>query len=100
MKRVAIIGGGFAGLAAGVELASRGTAVSLFEARPRLGGRAYSFRDDVSGEVVDNGQHVLMGCYRDTLAFIERIGATHKLMRQQNLHVRMLHPARGSGSIT
>jgi len=99
MKRVAIIGGGFAGLAAGVALAGRGVAVSLFEARPRLGGRAYSFRDDETGEVVDNGQHVLMGCYRDTLAFLERIGATHKLMRQQNLHVRMVHPERGPGAI-
>jgi squalene-associated FAD-dependent desaturase len=99
MKRVAIIGGGFAGLAAGVELAARGFAVMLLEARPRLGGRAYSFRDDETGEVVDNGQHALMGCYRDTLAFLDRIGATHKLMRQRNLRVHMVHPERGSGAI-
>jgi len=100
MNRVAIIGGGFAGLAAAVDLAGRGFAVSLLEARPRLGGRAYSFRDHETGEVIDNGQHTLMGCYRDTLAFLDRIGATHKLMRQKNLHVRMVHPARGPGAIT
>ena len=100
MKHVAIIGGGFAGLAAGVELAARGIAVALFEARPRLGGRAYSFRDDETGEVVDNGQHALMGCYRDTLAFLDRIGATHKLARQRNLCVHMVHPERGPGAIT
>jgi squalene-associated FAD-dependent desaturase len=99
MKRVAIIGGGFAGLAAGVELAARGFAVMLFEARPRLGGRAYSFRDDETGEVVDNGQHALMGCYRDTLAFLDRIGATHKLTRQRNLCVHMVHPEHGPGAI-
>jgi squalene-associated FAD-dependent desaturase len=99
MKRVAIIGGGFAGLAAGVELAARGFAVVLFEARPRLGGRAYSFRNDETGEVVDNGQHALMGCYRDTLAFLDRIGATHKLARQRNLCVHMVHPERGAGAI-
>jgi squalene-associated FAD-dependent desaturase len=99
MKRVAIIGGGFAGLAAGVELAARGFAVMLFEARPRLGGRAYSFRDEETGEVVDNGQHALMGCYRDTLAFLDRIGATHKLARQPNLCVHMVHPERGPGAI-
>lgn len=99
MKRVAVIGGGFAGLTAAVELAARGFGVSLFEARPRLGGRAYSFRDEDSGEVVDNGQHALMGCYRDTLAFLDRIGATHKLTRQPNLHVQMVHPERGAGTI-
>jgi squalene-associated FAD-dependent desaturase len=99
MKRVAIIGGGFAGLAAGVELAGRGIAVSLLEARPRLGGRAYSFRDDETGEIVDNGQHALMGCYRDTLAFLDRIGAAHKLARQRALCVQMMHAERGAGAI-
>lgn len=99
MKRVAIIGGGFAGLSAGVELAARGYAVEILEARPRLGGRAYSFRDDATGEVIDNGQHALMGCYRETLAFLDRIGAAHKLMRQDNLRVHMVHPQRGAGAI-
>lgn len=100
MKRVAIIGGGFAGLAAGVELAARGFSVDVLEARPRLGGRAYSFTDDASGEVVDNGQHAMMGCYTHTLAFLEQIGATRKLMRQPNLHVELIHPQRGTGTIT
>ena len=99
MKRVAIIGGGFAGLAAGVELAARGFCVHVFEARAHLGGRAYSFTDDASGEVVDNGQHAMMGCYSHTLAFLERIGATRKLRRQRNLHVEMVHRQRGSGAI-
>ncbi len=99
MKRVAVIGGGFAGLSAAAELAARGFAVALFEARPRLGGRAYSFRDEESGEVVDNGQHALMGCYRDTLAFLDRIGAASKLTRQPNLRVSMVHPQRGAGTI-
>jgi len=100
MKRVAIIGGGFAGLAAGVDLAAQGFEVQLLEARPRLGGRAYSFTDEASGEIVDNGQHAMMGCYTRTLAFLERIGATRKLLRQPNLHVEMAHPQRGRGAIT
>jgi hydroxysqualene dehydroxylase len=99
VRRVAIIGGGFAGLAAGVELASRGYRVTVLEARSRLGGRAYSFRDDESGEVVDNGQHALMGCYRHTLSFLDRIGATHKLARQPNLYVPMIDAQRGMGAI-
>jgi len=99
VRSIAIIGGGFAGLAAGVELAARGYRVTVFEARARLGGRAYSFRDDASGEIVDNGQHVLMGCYRQTLAFLDRIGATHKLARQPNLYVPMIDAQRGTGAI-
>ena len=99
MKRVAIIGGGFAGLAAGVELASRGFRVNVLEARPRLGGRAYSFTDEASGEVVDNGQHAMMGCYTHTLAFLERIGATPKLVRQPALRVEFVDPQRGAGAI-
>ncbi|MBI1818292.1 MAG: FAD-dependent oxidoreductase [Deltaproteobacteria bacterium] len=99
MKSVAIIGGGFAGLAAGVELAARGVPVTVLEARARLGGRAYSFRDDDSGEVVDNGQHALMGCYTHTLAFLDRIGALDKVVRQPNLRVEMIDARRGAGVI-
>jgi uncharacterized protein with NAD-binding domain and iron-sulfur cluster len=99
VKTVAIVGGGFAGLTAGVELAARGIPVTLFEARARLGGRAYSFRDDESGEVVDNGQHAMMGCYTATLAFLEQIGALHKVRRQPNLRVEMLDARRGAGVI-
>jgi hydroxysqualene dehydroxylase len=83
-----------------VDLAVRGCAVTVLEARPRLGGRAYSFRDDETGQIIDNGQHALMGCYRHTLAFLDRIGATSKLMRQRHLHVEMVHPQRGAGAIT
>src|SRR5260221_12640791 len=99
MKRVVVIGGGFAGLAAGVPRAEGGAAVTVLEERAHLGGRAYSFRDDESGETVDNGQHAMMGCYRHTLDFLDRIGASGKVTRQSNLLVEMLHPQRGSGAI-
>jgi squalene-associated FAD-dependent desaturase len=99
LGRVTIVGGGFGGLAAGVALAARGVPVTVLEARPRLGGRAYSFRDAASGAVVDNGQHMLMGCYEDTLAFLERIGASGRLRRQHAVHVEMVDPSRGTGVI-
>jgi hydroxysqualene dehydroxylase len=99
MAEVVVIGGGFAGLAAAVELAGRGTQVTVLEARPRLGGRASSFRDAETGTVVDNGQHALMGCYRRTLAFLGRIGAGGKVRRQANLRVDFLHPRLGAGAI-
>jgi squalene-associated FAD-dependent desaturase len=99
MTNVLIIGGGFAGLAAGVELAQRDCRVTVLEARSRLGGRAYSFVDEASGAAVDNGQHAMMGCYRHTLAFLETIGAGNKVLRQRNLRVEMVHAQRGAGVI-
>ncbi len=56
-----VIGAGFAGLAAATALAEAGATVSVFEARPGLGGRATAFRDPATGERIDNGQHVLAG---------------------------------------
>ena len=99
MPHVVVIGGGFAGLSAAVALAERGARVTVLEARPRLGGRASSFRDAETGTVVDNGQHALMGCYRRTLAFLDRIGAAGKVRRQANLRVDLVHPRLGAGAI-
>ena len=89
-KDVVIIGGGFAGLSAGVALAGRGFRVALLERKPALGGRAYSFEDPETGDLIDNGQHVLMGCYRETLSFLDRIGTRDKLVFHRNLEIEML----------
>lgn len=62
MSNVIVIGGGLAGLAASVALAQSGVSVTLLESRPRLGGRASSFEDSTNGELIDNCQHVAMGC--------------------------------------
>lgn len=87
---VLVIGGGFAGLAAAVELADRGVKVLLLERRSSLGGRAYSFTDKITGDTVDNGQHLMMGCYHHTLRFLEKIGSLGKLKFQQNPQVDFL----------
>ena len=87
MTDVVVIGGGFAGLSAAVALAESGARVQVVEARPQLGGRASSFRDRHTGELVDNGQHVLFGCYRETLAFLDRIGASDRVQLQTSLAV-------------
>jgi squalene-associated FAD-dependent desaturase len=89
-KDVVVIGGGFAGLSAGVALAERGYRVALLEGKPALGGRAYSFNDPETGDFVDNGQHVLMGCYHATLDFIRLIGARDRLIVQRKLEIEML----------
>src|SRR5436190_23487618 len=87
---VAVIGAGVAGLAAAAALAERGTRVVVLEARGELGGRATAFRDRETGELVDNGQHVLFGCYRETFAFLRRIGAEANVRVQPSLEVPYL----------
>ncbi|MEK6284828.1 MAG: hydroxysqualene dehydroxylase HpnE [Acidobacteriota bacterium] len=89
-KRVVIIGGGFAGLTAGVRLSERGFEVLLLERRNHLGGRAYSFIDAKTGDVVDNGQHLFMGCYHHTIAFLETIGRRNRLKFQERPRVDFL----------
>lgn len=87
---VLVIGGGFAGLATAVDLSERDVKVLLLERRAFLGGRAYSFTDKTTGDTIDNGQHLMMGCYRHTLQFLEKIGSLNKLKFQQNPQVDFL----------
>jgi squalene-associated FAD-dependent desaturase len=79
----AIIGGGYAGMAAAVELADAGIRVAVFEAAKELGGRAR--RVTLNGIALDNGQHILLGAYRQTLDLIARVrpGAAHALLRRR-----------------
>lgn len=94
---VVIIGGGFAGLSAGVALSGRGFRVTLIEKRSRLGGRASSYTDPASGEVVDNGQHVFLRAYRRTIHFLETIGTIDQLVFQPRLALDMVD---AGGSVT
>lgn len=84
--RVAIIGGGLAGLAAAIALAGRGLQIELFEAKRRLGGRAGSYLDRESGELVDHCQHVAMGCCTNYLDFCRRTGIAELFARHRALH--------------
>lgn len=78
-KTVAIIGGGLAGLAAGCALADSGCKVTVFERRPYVGGRASSYEHPGTGEVVDNCQHVLLGCCTNLIHFYEQLGVQGKI---------------------
>jgi squalene-associated FAD-dependent desaturase len=83
---VAVIGGGWAGIAAAVELTAGGAQVTLLEAGRVLGGRARGVTID--GHRLDNGQHILLGAYCDTLALMRRVGADpDALFERQPLQV-------------
>jgi len=74
MPNIAIVGGGMAGLAAAAKLTQQGHAVTLFEAAPNLGGRARGV--DYKGLCLDNGQHIFVGAYQETLRLLTLVGVT------------------------
>jgi squalene-associated FAD-dependent desaturase len=88
--RAVVVGSGFAGVAAAVELARRGALVTLLEARRRPGGRASSFIDPESGETLDNGQHLLMGCYAATRSLLRELGTEPLVPFQRRLSITMV----------
>ena len=95
MKPYVIVGGGLSGLAAAVGISSRNLPVLLLERKRILGGRAFSLREPVTGEDIDNGQHLLIGGYRRTLRFLETIGSGHLLSIQRRPEILFHHPVRG-----
>ncbi|MCF8306332.1 MAG: hydroxysqualene dehydroxylase HpnE [Ignavibacteriales bacterium] len=87
MKHAVIIGSGFAGSAAAVRLVSNGVKVTLLEGSPRVGGRASSFFDHKFGAEIDNGQHLLMSCYTNTIDFLNTIESIGLLEFQDKLNI-------------
>ncbi len=75
-RRVAVVGAGVSGLAAATALAGAGYSVTVFERRPYVGGRASSYLHPGSGEVIDNCQHILLGCCTNLRSLLERVGRT------------------------
>ena len=94
---VVVVGAGFAGLSAAALLSEAGRRVLVLDARPQLGGRATAFIDRHTGELVDNGQHVLFGCYHETFDFLRRVGAEDNVLVQAAMTIPYLD-ARGRRS--
>ncbi|NDC09839.1 MAG: FAD-dependent oxidoreductase, partial [Oxalobacteraceae bacterium] len=91
---VAVIGAGWAGCAAAVELSRAGAQVTLYEAARTAGGRAR--RIDYQGNTLDNGQHILLGAYRESLRLMRMVGLEpSKLLLR--LPLQMRYPSKGDG---
>jgi hydroxysqualene dehydroxylase len=95
--RVAIVGGGLAGITAALECAAAGARVTLLEVRPRLGGAAYSFERD--GLRLDNGQHVFLRCCTEYIALLERLGSRELTTLQPRLDIPVLAPGGRAGRL-
>lgn len=88
MNRVAVVGGGLAGITAALACADAGCAVTLLEAKPRLGGLTYSFR---RGDLdIDNGQHVFLRCCTAYRSLLDRLGVTELTVLQERLDIPVL----------
>ena len=87
-QRIAVVGAGLAGLAAGVELKAAGARVELFERSRLLGGRATSF--EIDGCEVDNGQHVFLACCTEFVGFVQRVGMGEHLHLQEHFDALVL----------
>ena len=82
--KIAVVGGGLAGLAAALELVDAGNDVTLYEARPTLGGAVQTLpeRDGDPSPPPDNGQHIALGCFTEYLSFLDRIGEGDSYLRR------------------
>jgi squalene-associated FAD-dependent desaturase len=89
-RRVCVVGGGLAGMAAALACADAGAAVTLVERRRRLGGATWSFRHN--GLWFDNGQHVFLRCCTAYRAFLERLGVADRVRLQSRLDVPVVAP--------
>jgi phytoene dehydrogenase-like protein len=89
-RRIVVIGGGLAGIAAALDCSAAGASVTLVEVRRRLGGAAYSFERD--GLLIDNGQHVFLRCCGAYRALLGRLGSEHRVSVQPRLRIPVLKP--------
>jgi uncharacterized protein with NAD-binding domain and iron-sulfur cluster len=96
-RRSAVVaGGGLAGITAACHLADAGHRVTLLEKRPFLGGRSYSYTDKATGTVVDNGQHVFLGCCTAYIGLLKKLGVSDRAYLQKRLRVPVIDKVWGT----
>ena len=96
MPTAVVVGGGLAGITAACELADAGHRVTLYEKRPFLGGRSYSYTDKATGTEVDNGQHVFLGCCTEYIALLDRLGVRDRAYLQKRFRVPVIDKVWGT----
>jgi len=70
-KNIAIIGAGISGISAAMELIDKDVAIDIFEAKKTIGGRVACFEDNLTGDKIDNGKHLMVGAYSNFLIYYQ-----------------------------
>ncbi len=89
-QKVIVIGAGVAGISSAMNLSRSGFDVTVLESREFIGGRMFSFTDGRTGDVIDNGQHAVIGAYHGFLRILDELGTINKLEFQKALKVRFM----------
>jgi len=89
---VIVLGAGVAGISAAIHAVRRGLKPLVIESTAYIGGRARSFKDRVSGDIIDNGQHVMMGCYASFFDLLTTLGSMGKIKKQDVLTIPFHFP--------
>ena len=84
---IIVIGAGISGISASTETSLAGYKTLVLESRNQAGGRMYSFTDHHTGEIIDNGQHIMVGAYKHFLNLLTRLGTQSLLKIQEHLKV-------------
>ncbi len=91
MAKFVIIGGGLSGIASAVFLTHNQQNITLLEASPKLGGKAYSFQDKITENFIDNGQHILIGAYNNTFELLKILKVENRFYYQPALKVNYVN---------
>ncbi len=94
MKKVIVIGGGLSGLSAAVTLIKKNVLVNILEAAPQIGGRAKAFNCKYNNILLDNGQHLLLSCYKDSLEFLRTIASDKNILIKNRLELPFIFKGR------
>ncbi|HPP38860.1 MAG TPA: hydroxysqualene dehydroxylase HpnE [Candidatus Kapabacteria bacterium] len=89
-RKVIIVGAGIAGINAAIILAKAGIEVRLFEAKKNIGGRCFSFTDNSTGDVIDNGQHIFIGAYNNFFDLLRNLNTFDLLKPQSNFEINYI----------
>ncbi len=89
-QKVIVIGAGVAGISSAMDLSRSGFDVTVLESREFIGGRMFSFTDGRTGDVIDNGQHAVIGAYHSFLRILDELGTINKLESQKALKVQFM----------
>ena len=100
MKTVLVLGSGLAGLSTAVHLTQKGFKVTILEKRPFAGGRTYSFTRDFWPHRIDNGPHVMLGCYTALLELLDLVDGESNVDPQPKMTIQYLFPGEKSARLS